>query len=205
MSQEENTSPVAGSFLAVQPAPLRRIVLAHSSSEFWSWFSLAAEAIALNPHDSALLAELDVRVRRLDPKLSWEIGPGLSKPWQLVISPSLNRDLRELAKSIVAASPALRYWEFHSARQPKKWAFKFELEDPKGHDPIELDASTWKFVLLKYLDGKNEILLKAKAQTKLTKGQRRMAATIVLESILGEDTLLDCVDDFQLVTQAPLL
>jgi hypothetical protein len=93
---------------------------AHSSSEFWSWFCLTAEAIALNPHDSALLAELDVRVQRLNPKFSWEIGPGLSKPWQLVISPSLNRDLRELAKSIVAASPALRDWEFHSARQPKK-------------------------------------------------------------------------------------
>lgn len=155
----------------------------------------------MNPYDSDLLAELDVRVQRLDPKLSWEIGPGLSKPWQMVISPSLNRDLREMAKSIVAASPALRDWEFHSARQPKKWDLKFELEDPKGRVPIELDASTWKFVLLKYPDGKNEILLKAEAQTKLTKKQRKLAATIVLESILGEETLLDCVDDFQLVRE----
>jgi hypothetical protein len=174
---------------------------AHSSSEFWSWFSLTAEAIALNPHDAALLAELDVRVQGLNPKLSWEIGPGLSKPWQLVISPSLNHDLRELAKSIVAASPALRDWEFDSARQPKKWDFKFELEDPKGCGPIELDASIWKFVLLKYPDGTNEILLKAEAQTKLTKKQRKLAARIVLESILGEETLLDCVDDYQLVKE----
>ena len=172
---------------------------ARSSTEFWSWFRLTSEAIALNPHDSALLAELDVRVRRLGPKLSWEIGPGLSKPWQLVISPSLNPDLRELAKSIVAASPALRDWEFHSARQPKKWDFKFELEDPKGRVPKELDVSTWKFVLLKYPDGKNEILLRADGQTKLTRKQRKLAATIVLESILGEEMLLDCVDDFQLV------
>jgi hypothetical protein len=172
---------------------------ARSSSEFWSWFRLTSDAIALNPHDSALLAELDVRVRRLGPKLSWEIGPGLSKPWQLVISPSLNPDLRELTKAIVSASPALRDWEFHSARQPKKWDFKFELEDPKGCGPKELDASIWQFVLLKYPDGKNEILLRAEGKTKLTKKQRKLAATIVLESILGEETLLDCVDDFQLV------
>ena len=172
---------------------------ARSSTEFWSWFRLTSEAIALNPHDSALLAELDVRVRRLGPRLSWEIGPGLSKPWQLVISPNLNPDLRELTKSIVAAAPALRDWEFHSARQPKKWDFKFELEDPKERGPKELDASTWKFVLLKYPDGKNEILLRADGQTKLTKKQRKLAATIVLESILGEEMLLDCVDDFQLV------
>jgi hypothetical protein len=172
---------------------------ARSVSEFWSWFRPTTEAIALNPQSSALLAELDVRVRRLNPKLGWEIGPGLSKPWQLVISPSLNRDLRELAESIVAASPALRDWEFHSARQPKKWDFKFELEDSKGRGPLKLDASTWKFLLLKYPDGKNEILLKAERQTKLTTKQRRLAATIVLESILGEETLLDGVDDFQLV------
>src|SRR5271154_7637973 len=174
---------------------------ARSSTEFWSWFRLTSEAIALNPHDSALLAELDVRVRRLGPKLSWEIGPGVSKPWQLVISPSLNAGLRELTKSIVAASPALRDWEFHSARQPKKWDFKFELEDPKGRGPKELDASIWKFVLLKYPNGKNEILLRAEGQTKLTKKQGKLAATIVLESILGEETLLDCVDDFQLVEE----
>jgi len=54
-------------------------------------------------------------------------------------------------------------------------------------------------VLLKYPDGKNEILLRAEGQMKLTKRQRKLAATIVLESILGEETLLDCVDDFQLV------
>jgi len=155
----------------------------------------------LNSRDSALLAELDVRVQGLKPTFSWEIGPGLSKPWRLVISPSLNGDLRELAKSIVAVSPALRDWEFHSPRQPKKWDFKFELEDPKERGPIELDASTWKFVLLKYPDGKNEILLKAEAQTKLKKKQRTLAATIVLESILGEETLLDCVDDYQLVKE----
>jgi hypothetical protein len=85
----------------------------------------------------------------------------------LVISPSLNPDLREMAKSIVAASPALRDWEFHSARQPKKWDFKFELENPKGRGPIELEASIWKFVLLKYPDGTNEILLKAEAQNEV--------------------------------------
>jgi hypothetical protein len=144
-----------------------------------------------------LLAELDVWVRRLGPKLSREIGLGLSKPWQLVISPSLNPDLRELTKSIVALSPGLRDWEIHSARQ--KWDFKFELEDPKGRGPKELDASIWKFVLLKYPDGKNQILLTAKGQTKLTKKQRRLAAMIVLESVPGEETLLDCIDDFQLV------
>jgi hypothetical protein len=58
--------------------------------------------------------------------------------------------------------------------------------------------------VLKYPDGKNKILLKAEAQTKLTKKQRKLAATIVLESILGEETLLDCVDDYQLVKELEL-
>jgi len=170
-------------------------------SEFWSWFLKTADSIASNPQDPAVLSELDGRLRRLDSRLSWEIGPGLSKRWQLVISPNLKRSLRKIAKTVVSAAPVLPDWEFHSARQPKNWQYKFELENPKGNSSTELDASAWTFVLLKYPEGTNEILLKAENVIALTNQQRKLAATIVLESILGEDTLLDSVYDFQLVEE----
>jgi hypothetical protein len=56
-------------------------------------------------------------------------------------------------------------------------------------------------VLLKYPEGTNEILLRAENVTGVTNQQRKLAATIVLESILGEETLLDSVDEFQLVKE----
>jgi hypothetical protein len=169
--------------------------------EFWNWFCENSGALASNPQSPALLREIDDRIRALNSRLSWEIGPGLSKPWQLVISPDLNRGLREIARSIVSQAPVLDAWEFHSARQPKDWDYKFELEAVEGKKPIKVDASTWAFVLLEYPDGSREILLKGRNLPVLTDAQQQQAAEIVLESILGEDTFLNAVDDFELVNQ----
>jgi hypothetical protein len=166
-------------------------------NEFWSWFCDIAEALAGNVENSTLLKDFDGRVRDLDPKLSWEIGPGLSKPWQLVISPNLDRDLREEARAIVACAPVLPAWEFHAARQPKKWHYKLEL----GGDKLPLDVSGWTFVLLRYPDGGHEVLLKGEGLPPLSDDERWQAAAITLESILGEDLFLDRVNEFELVDE----
>jgi hypothetical protein len=171
----------------------------HQINEFWTWFSANAEALAANPEDSILLEELDGRVHRLGAELSWEIGPGLSKPWQLVISPNLDRDLRELTRSIVAEAPSLNDWEFHPTRQRKEWDYKVELTGEDGGPAMVIDASNWTFVLLRYPDGIREILLKGAGLPVLEDDERWQAAAITLEGILGEDVLLETVDEFELV------
>ncbi len=169
-------------------------------NNFWDWFRDAAGALAANVENPALLKELDSRVRDLDPKLSWEIGPGLSKSSQLVISPNLDRDLRETAREIVARAPFIPDWEFHAARQPKKWDYKLELPSGVGGG-LHLDASGWTFVLLRYPDGVHEILLKGNNLPTLGDDERWQAAAITLESILGEDMVLDRINEFELVDQ----
>lgn len=168
-----------------------------TASEFWNWFRDIAGALASNVEDSMLLRELDRRVRQLDPKLSWEIGPGLSKSWQLVISPNMDRELRGRAREVVGRAPALAEWEFHSARQPKEWHYKVEM----GADKVPLDASAWTFVLLQYPEGAHEILIEGKNLPPLSDDERWQAAAITLESILGEDIVLDRVDEFELVDE----
>lgn len=163
--------------------------------EFWHWFCEVAAALETNVVPPALLKELDDRVRSLDPELSWEIGPGLSKPCQLVISPNLSRDLREKARKIVTRAPTLPAWEFYAARQRKEWQYKLEL----GGDRLTIDASRWTFVLLRYPDGAYEVLLKGRNLPSLSHDERRQAAAITLESILGEDLILDRVSQFELV------
>ena len=66
-------------------------------------------------------SELDEKVLELDSKLDWEIGPGSTEPWQRVISPSLDRDLWQKARGIVARAPVIEGWKFHSARTAKDW------------------------------------------------------------------------------------
>src|SRR6267143_3291800 len=144
--------------------------------EFWDGFRSVAAGLEQNPTNQTLVRELDRRVRRLRPDLSWEIGPGLSKAWQFVVSPNLNRDLQETARSIVALAPVLSSWEFYSARQPKKWDYKFRL----GNERLPMDASGWTFVLLEYPDGAHEVLLKGKPLPPMTKDERWQAAAITL-------------------------
>ncbi len=72
--------------------------------EFWVWFRGVAQQIAVE-ENSTLLAELDTHIRQLAPELSWEIGPGLVAPRQLVISPNLDRNFRAVAKEIISQAP----------------------------------------------------------------------------------------------------
>jgi hypothetical protein len=165
---------------------------------FWRWFGGVAERLAADVENPTLLAELGAKVSELDPALSWEVGPGETTEWQLVISPNLDRDLRELAARIVAQAPAVPGWQFHSARRPKNWEYKFDLETADGVQT--LDASSWRFVLLQYPDGAREIVLEGPGAAKLAENDRRQAAAIALESILGEEVLIDHVDDFDFVS-----
>lgn len=167
--------------------------------EFWSWFGIAAKALSADVENPALLEELDTRITKLHPKLSWEIGPGRTREWQLVISPNLDRDLRKVAKDIVARAPVVHDWQFYAGRRPKEWDYQVELEIA-GDQIVSLDASKWSFVLLKYPDGSHEVLLKGTdIPPSMDKDERWQATAIVLESILGEDVILDKIDDFELV------
>ncbi|HEY6183999.1 MAG TPA: hypothetical protein VIW67_17255 [Terriglobales bacterium] len=165
-------------------------------SSFWIWFSAVADKLAINVEDNSLLTELDKKIQKLDPRLSWEIGPGRTREWQLVISPNLDVELREIAEAIIAKAPILPQWQFYSSRRPKEWNYQFQLEC--GGRLRNVDASGWKFVLLEYPDAIFEILLEGQEALSLEDDQRWQAAAIVLESILGEEPLLGKVE-FELV------
>jgi len=173
----------------------------HSGAEFWNWFQRVAPQLAADTTSEQLLAALDAQIRELNPSLSWEIGPGLQKPLQLVISPNLDRSLRAVARQIVSCAPELLQWEFHAARQPKYWDYQVELRVGQNRIPIQLDASQWTFVLLKYPDGTHEVLLCGNGAMGLTDENRWQVAAIVLESVVGEELLLDRIDEFDLVDE----
>jgi hypothetical protein len=164
--------------------------------DFWHWFRDAATPE--KAQDPEFLKALDDRISELSPQLSWEIGPGFSQPWRFVISPNLDHHLRETAREIIARAPVLPGWEFYSTRQPKEWNYQVELIGNNGN-PIYLDASNWTFVLLRYPDATHEILLKGQNLPELEDDERWQAAAITLESILGEDLMMDRINEFELV------
>lgn len=168
------------------------------SEDFWNWFGGVAVFLADNIEDQSLLQELDRRVRGLDPRLSWEVGPGTTEAWQLVISPNLDPDLRSRAREIISTAPVINGWEFYAARRPKHWDYKLVMERSAG-ETLELDASNWTFVLLQYPNGSHEVLLHGNKLPALDAEERWQAAAMVLEGILGEEVLMDVIHDFELV------
>jgi hypothetical protein len=121
---------------------------------FWNWFKENCDKLHSNMYPNDTFIELDRRI--VDFGLCWEVGPGISKKNLLIISTNGRRELLESARNFIFNAPLLENWEIEILKKPKtNW---HKLEIPK--DNIEISAIDWTYVLLKYKDGKKEILIK---------------------------------------------
>jgi hypothetical protein len=178
-----------------KPKPSSRQIRA-----FWDWFARAWVAVLKNSgksdHDFA--GEMDRRIRGLHIGLSWEIGPAAKSGWQLVISPDFSPELLEIAQQIISLAPRIPGWEYRCFRQPKQWNHKFEVTCLTGRR-VSFDCSNWKFLMLQHSDGTRELLLFGDGISSLDENTKRNAAVIVLESILGEETVMQRIPVFELL------
>lgn len=166
------------------------------SEDFWHWFSATANQLAAAPEDAKLLNELDERVLQAWPHLAWEIGPDPAGGWYFALSPNLNRQLADDARNAIDAAPNIEGWKLYAARQRKEWDGRFELQTKQGIRQV--NCADWQFLLLRYPNGEQELVLIAAEAESLDEDERWHAAAIVLEGLLGEDCLLTHVKYFTL-------
>jgi len=171
-------------------------------SALWKWFQLHAEEFQIGEPDGILMTELHRLVQAIDRGLTWEIGPGAIEPRALVITPTLNRNLRSLAQAIIAAAPEMRGWEFYSLRPPKRWPFNLEFEANPG-EQIRIDASTWKFLLVPEPDSTLQIFIEATDLPEIDDDTAYECAELILTAILGEAVYFDQIDSFAIASEWP--
>jgi hypothetical protein len=166
----------------IEPARIR---------DFWGWFAGACTTFGDTFENAAAIEELARRIAELG-EFSWEIGPGLSNPSNLllVISPGGNRDLLPRTREIVALAPACPGWEFAPARPPKQWDLRAALEY-EGVGSLFLDARPWRYALQKDPQGKLRIVICAPDLTYYDPVVQQVAAGIILDGELGEEARLD--------------
>lgn len=165
---------------------------------FWEWFSKIRKDFGPDFENVALLDELDGWVNKLG-DFSWEIGPGKIKENMLVISPNGDPELLLETKRIVSNAPPCDEWEFYYAKQPKEWELKFEYNTEDGKQ-VEIDASEWKYVLLRYEDGMFAIIIKGSYHLRpLSDDDQLMAAEIVLDGELGEEMRIQNICEIDIV------
>lgn len=152
--------------------------------EFWAWFQTNAQELGRDFHNSALLAELDTRLACIG-VAGWELGPGSATRYALAISPDGNRDQLPLTKRIVALSPTVPHWVFLAARPARPSPFLFTLQR-NGQNDLAVDASEWRYVLYRFPDGLMDIVLEQARLQDVSEEERYMAATIMLDALMGE-------------------
>jgi hypothetical protein len=171
------------------------------NNRFWDWFCRNAELISKHYDDVTVINELDGEVAESWPGLSWEIGPDPSGGWYFALSPNLDREKAKLAQQQIELAPKVPGWRFYSAKQPKYWNGKFNFFGINGE--TEIDASNWEYVLLRYPDGESEILLFTNKSGSVAECDQEEAAAIVLQSILGENCILQNKLTFELSSNIP--
>ncbi|WP_404385706.1 hypothetical protein LL946_05820 [Knoellia locipacati] len=91
---------------------------------FWQWWTgegarLTADAIAAGD-PSHLVEPISSRVKAVDDRLAWELGPGRVAQHVLVVSPEGDPDVRAVARRWLRAAPEPatdETWEYADARQ----------------------------------------------------------------------------------------
>lgn len=164
---------------------------------FWDWFSKHYLDFGENFDNEKILTELDDKLRDLS-VFSWEIGPGTGADNQLVISSGGDLDLLPITKKIVSYAKSIAGWEFYYAKPPKEWDLIFDFEKDNG-DVINIDASNWQYVLLRYEDGGFEIIIQADDLDGLSEVDELIASEILLDGILGEEIRMLHISNIEVV------
>jgi len=164
---------------------------------FWNWFADWHTDIATaytNGDSFWLSANLTAQVKRIHPRLNWEMGPYHDPDHTLVISPS-DRDHIALARLIVDAAPTLPGWHFLPAKPPKLLK-SLTIELPG----VRVVADEWRYRLTAY--NKMEFfdievftpLLETIVDRELESATRRL-----IESLVGELIYLERFADVKLI------
>jgi hypothetical protein len=166
--------------------------------KFWNWFSDNCNKFGSKFENTSLLEELDTRVTSLG-DYSWEVGPGKIKENALTISPNGILKLLPETQKIIEHAKTCKDWEYYYAKQPKDWDFVFEYETNDGTN-IEINSSSWQYVLLKYEDGMFTIVIEAKLP-ELNDDELLAVSEIALDSILGEELRIKTICEIDVVLE----
>jgi hypothetical protein len=115
----------------------------------------------------------------------------------LAISPKHDPVMIPTVNAILQEAPKGSSWDILVGKQQKEWNYQFNLELADGARAI--DASKWRFVILRFPNGVYELLFEGREAKTLSAGERARAAMVVAEGALGELFLMVSRLDIELV------
>ncbi|MFC0862579.1 DUF695 domain-containing protein [Sphaerimonospora cavernae] len=178
---------------------------AEAIADFWTWWTQVRPEIdaQVEAENAEALAEaLESAVSAMHPSLMWEIAPGGTARYALVVSAYNDPELRPLAhRWALAAPPVDELWEFHPSRQAKTHVTELAV-DVEGR---EFDLS--RLVVAAQAPGNGprmNVSVFHPIFPDLADEPRLEAAEMALDWLLGEDEVARWVGDIMAAEFEPI-
>ena len=159
---------------------------------FWKWFKTFHREVenAYTVGDTCWLdGELTKRIREIEPKLNWEIGPYFDPDITLVVSPSIRENI-ELAKEVIRAAPQIAGWHFLAAKPPKRMT-RLVMTLPLRPD-AEICGDEWAYRLTSYNNGEFfDIEIFTDAPSSMLQDDLIVLTHCLIEALVGEFVYLE--------------
>lgn len=175
--------------------------LSQQIDDFWDWFEnnqpLLEAVIESNGHPKTadIIQSLDQHILGMG-KIKWEIGNPQPNQFSFTLSPNNERDILKVTKSIIASAPYGNGWVFYYAAQATG-ALQLQVYD-HNMDVQNIDANSWRAVLIDAGSGKNELILEAANIAYLDEDTQMIAADLILTALLGEEEKINCLAGLEL-------
>jgi len=172
---------------------------------FWRWF--AANADRLKMLYSAklyeqLAGEMNRELDKIDSRLAWEIGGGLTLPSLLTISGEGSRELTNIAEFVVKSAPNLKDWEFYASRPAR--SAPNAVQFPGSAERYE--ASNWEFVPIERPErGRLDLIIVDDQLAAASRERALMAVSIYLDQALGEEKVEAWIGTLSVESRAAVL
>jgi hypothetical protein len=158
---------------------------------FWTWWPEASARISAaiegRKLDETLIAEITAKVQAVHAKLTWELGPGGTAQHAFSLSAGGDPELRRLTERWLRAAPATdAAWEFHPARRGAPGLSDARLQIAEHTVPLD----EMRFTVT--VDPDRELMNVTSfhpAFAAMPDDMRGMATFLVLDRVLGEDTV----------------
>lgn len=173
--------------------------------KLWKWFKNHEKQIR-ECMEKESGSDRDFIVEQLDNLIldmgifSWEIRPGVSKNWSLIISPNGDKELLRKSKKIMHKAPIHEEWEFHYCRPALNWDRQLLIYD-SFMDEQQINASNWKYVVVPLKEEKFKLILEANNINHLDRETALKAAHMTVVNEIGEETKIHSVSSIDIVDQ----
>lgn len=164
--------------------------------DFVCWLPCVLSNLA---HEHDIQLEVDKRLREIDPRLRWEIGPHGEHDRFFAFSPNFYDELLPVTEALVEAMPAVEGWHFLTAKPKKYWSTR----EVRFKD-VEYCMDDWRYRLVAFKGGEFFDIDFFTFNDAIEERVREWLGVFLASSELGEKLFMRAIDRVNVSTRPGL-